>query len=310
MKKKNRFLMDLKRYWELHLFMVLGVVWVLVFRYYPMLGLQLAFKEYSPDLGMFNSPWVGFEHFRSYFQSIYFGRTMRNTFLISIYFIAADFPLPILFALMLNLIRNEKFKKFAQTITYMPHFISTVVLVGMMNQLLSPVTGLYGSLYRIFTSGIYPEDIIGNSSAFIHLYVWSGVWQGLGWNSIIYLAALSGVSLELHEAAMIDGASRMKRVWHVDLPAIIPTVCIMLILRAGTILSVGFEKVYLMQNSMNIASSEVITTYVYKQGIGKGIRGFSFGSAVGLFNSVVNFIMLVVVNKITKKLSGDNTSLF
>lgn len=290
--------------------MVIGVVWLLVFRYYPMIGLQLAFKDYRPDLGIFGSPWKGLLHLRDYFISIYFERTIRNTFLISIYYIAADFPLPILFALMLNLIRNEKFKKFAQTVTYMPHFISTVVLVGMINQLLNPVMGLYGALYRVFTSGIYPDDILGNSNAFIHLYVWSGVWQGLGWNSIIYLAALSGVSPELHEAAMIDGASRLKRVWHVDLPEIIPTVCIMLILRAGSILSVGFEKIYLMQNSMNIASSEVITTYVYKQGVGKGIRGFSFGSAVGLFNSVVNFIMLVVVNKITKKLSGDNTSLF
>ena len=180
----------------------------------------------------------------------------------------------------------------------------------MMMQLFNPIVGLYGSLYRLFTNGIYPQDIFSISGSFIHMYVWSGIWQGLGWDSIIYLAALAAVSPELHEAAMIDGASRWKRIWHVDFPAILPTVAIMLILRSGHIMSVGFEKVYLMQTSINLSTSEVISTYVYKQGLGKGIRGFSFGSAVGLFNSVVNFAALVAVNMITRRISSGSTSLF
>ena len=290
--------------------MLLGVAYILIFAYYPMAGVQIAFKDYTPVGGVWGSPWVGLKHFNKYFNSMYFERTVVNTLRISVYSILVGFPLPILFALMLNIMRRQKLKKFIQTVTYIPHFISTVVLVGMMMQLFSPVTGLYGSLYRVLTDGVYPPDIYSKSESFIHMYVWSGVWQGLGWGSIIYLAALSGVSPELHEAAMIDGASRWKRVWHVDLPAILPTVAIMLILRSGNIMSVGFEKTYLMQNSLNLSSSEVITTYVYKQGLGKGIRGFSFGAAVGLFNSVVNFITLVLVNAITKRLSGNTANLF
>lgn len=309
-KKKSRFILDFKRCWQLHLMLLFGVVYILVFAYYPMTGIQLAFKDYTAKAGIWGSKWVGMKHFTKFFTSVYFERTIRNTLLISFYSIAVGFPLPIIFALQLNIMRTEKLKKSIQTITYMPHFISTVVLVGMMNQLLSPVFGLYGSLYRLFTDGIYPPDILGKSSAFIHLYVWSGVWQNLGWDSILYLAALSSVSSELHEAAMIDGASRWKRVIHIDFPSILPTVIIMLILRAGNVLSVGFEKTYLMQNTLNLSSSEVISTYVYKQGLGKGIRGFSFGSAVGLFNSVINFVMLILVNSITKRLSEDKTSLF
>ncbi|MBE5781786.1 MAG: sugar ABC transporter permease [Clostridiales bacterium] len=308
--KKHAFVKNFKRCWQLHLFMLLGVAYILIFAYYPMAGVQIAFKDYTPAGGIWGSPWVGLKHFNKYFNSMYFERTVFNTLRISIYSIVVGFPLPIIFALMLNLMRNQKLKKFIQTVTYIPHFISVVVLVGMMMQLFSPVVGLYGSLYRIFTDGVYPPDIYSKSHAFIHIYVWSGVWQELGWGSIIYLAALSGVSPELHEAAMIDGASRWKRVWHVDLPAILPTVAIMLIMRSGSVMSVGFEKTYLMQNGMNLSVSEVITTYVYKQGLGKGVRGFSFGSAVGLFNSVVNFAMLVLVNTVTKKLSDGNSGLF
>lgn len=310
MKEKSSFIRDFKRCWQLHLFMLLGVAYILIFAYYPMFGVQIAFKDYSAAQGIWGSPWVGFKHFTKFFTSPYFERTITNTLKISIYSLVVGFPLPVLFALFLNVMRNLRLKKFIQTVTYIPHFISTVVLVGMLFQLLSPVTGLYGNIYHLFGGDGYPSDLLGKKDAFIHLYVWSGVWQQMGWSSIIYLAALSSVSPELHEAATIDGATRLQRVWHVDLPAILPTVAIMLIMRSGSIMSVGFEKTYLMQNSVNIAASEVISTFVYKQGLGKGVRGFSYGSAVGLFNSVINFIMLVSVNYITKKLSSNSASLW
>lgn len=311
MKRRNAIVRGFKRYWQLHLFMLLGVIYILIFAYYPMAGVQIAFKNYTPAGGIWGSEWVGLKHFSKYFNSMYFGRTVGNTLKISLYSILVGFPLPVLFALLLNIMRNQKLKKFIQTVTYIPHFISTVVLVGMMMQLFSPVSGLYGSIYRLLGNAeVYPPDIIGKSESFIHMYVWSGVWQDLGWGSIIYLAALSGVAPELHEAAMIDGASRWKRVWTVDLPAILPTVAIMLIMRSGSIMSVGFEKTYLMQNTLNLSASEVISTYVYKQGLGKGVKGFSFGAAVGLFNSAVNFMTLVLVNYITKKLSNNSSSLW
>lgn len=310
MNKRGTLIKNFRRCWQLHLFMLLGVAYILTFAYYPMLGVQIAFKDYNPMLGIWGSEWVGLKHFLKYFNSLHFKRTITNTLSISLYSILAGFPLPVLFALFLNVMRNMRLKKFIQTVTYIPHFISTVVLVGMIFQLLNPVTGLYGSFYKLMGGEGYPTDILGVKSAFIHIYVWSGVWQELGWGSIIYLAALSGVSPELHEAATIDGASRLQRIWYVDLPAILPTVAIMLIMRSGSVMSVGFEKTFLMQNSVNLSASEVISTYVYKQGLGKGTRGFSYGSAVGLFNSAVNCIMLIVVNTITKKISGDTASLF
>ena len=310
MNKNASFVKGFKRCWQLHLFMLLGVIYILTFAYYPMFGVQIAFKDYNPILGVWGSEWVGLKHFTKFFTSPHFERTITNTLSISLYSILMGFPLPVVFALLLNVMRNMRLKKFIQTITYIPHFISTVVLVGMIFQLLSPVSGLYGSFYKLLGGEGYPMDILGQKNAFIHLYVWSGIWQEMGWGSIIYLAALSGVSPELHEAATIDGASRLQRIWHVDLPAILPTVAIMLIMRSGSVMSVGFEKTYLMQNSVNLSASEVISTFVYKQGLGKGTRGFSYGSAIGLFNSVVNFVMLILVNTITKKLSGDTASLW
>ena len=211
----------------------------------------------------------------------------------------------ILFALCLNVMRCKAFKKTAQMITYAPHFISTTVLVGMLMSLLNSRTGMYGTLCsRLF--GSYPPDLFGIGKAFKHLYVWSGIWQEMGWGAIIYIAALSGVDVQLHEAAQIDGAGRLKRVIHIDLPCILPTAAIMLIMRAGSVMSVGFEKVYLMQNSVNLAYSEIISTYVYK--VGMQDSDFSYSTAIGLFNSVVNLALLVVVNTITKKLG--ETSLF
>ena len=206
--------------------------------------------------------------------------------------------------MLLNCVRNERYKKTIQTITYMPHFISTVVIVGMILQIANPRVGLYGTLTHALT-GSYPNDPLGNPTVFVHLYVWSGLWQQFGWGSIVYLAALSSVDPQLHEAAIIDGASRWQRILHVDFPCILPTATIMLIMRAGNVMSVGYEKIYLMQNNLNLATSEVISTYVYKIGLGAGssVPNYSLSTAIGLFNSIINLILICTVNAITRKLS-------
>ena len=296
--------------WQLFLFLLPAVIYILIFAYYPMAGVQIAFRSYSPRGGIWHSPWVGMKHFIKFFKSYQFSRVIVNTLRISFYSLVVNSPLAIIMALAINLVRNARFKKFVQTVTYMPHFISIVVLVGMMIQLLNPVMGLYGTLFRLFGGKGYPQDLLTKSSAFPHLYVWSGTWQNLGWNTIIYISALSAVDPELHEAAMIDGATRLKRVIHIDFPVLLPTVAIMLILNAGSIMSVGFEKTYLMQNSTNLVYSEVISTYVYKTGMSQGTSQFSYASAIGLFNSVINCFMLVVFNGLSNKLSKGSFGLF
>ena len=307
--RMSPFVRRFKRDWQLHLLILLPIIWLLIFKYYPMYGAQIAFRNYRARAGIWGSPWVGLKWFKKFFNSPDFLQILGNTIILAAYSLFITFPLPIMFALMLNVLRNEKFKKFTQTVTYIPHFISVVVLVAILWQVFSPVNGLYGALFRLLGGEGYPSDIRSNASAFRHLYVWSAVWQNLGWSSIIYLASLSSVSNDLHEAAQLDGASRWKRVVHVDLPTIIPTLGIMLILRCGHILSIGFEKVFLMQNSLNLTKSEVISTYVYKHGL-QGNADFSFGTAVDLFNSVVNCFMLLAVNWISKKASDDEVSLF
>ena len=251
-------------YWQLYVLLLLPVAYILIFAYWPMFGLQIAFKKFSIVTGVWDSPWVGLKNFTKFFNAYQFTNIMYNTLSLSIYAILAAFPFPILFALMLNTIEHEKLKKTVQTITYMPHFISTVVIVAMLMQLFHPMNGLYGKLMQALT-GQMPADLFAQPSAFPHLYVWSGVWQGFGYNSIIYLAALTNVSPDLHEAAEVDGASRLQRLIHVDFPALLPTITIMLILRMGAIMSIGFEKTYLMQNSLNLSRSETISTFVYKK---------------------------------------------
>ena len=301
---------QVRKRWQLYLFMVLPLAWLITFCYVPMVGVQIAFKNFLPRDGIWGSEWVAFKHFDTFLHTFSFKQIIWNTFRISIYSLVVGFPLTIVFALMINLIVNSKFKKFTQTVSYMPHFISTVVMVGILFQVLNPVTGVYGNIYRIFRPGQYPVNILSRGEAFDHLYVWSGVWQGLGWGTIIYLAALSGVDPELHEAAQLDGATRLKRVWYIDLPVLLPTASIMLIMSAGGILSVGFEKVYLMQNSMNADYSEVISTYVYKVGLGGLMNQMSYSAAIGLLNNIINAVMLLIVNFITSKLSGGQNSLF
>lgn len=309
--KKEKFLLNFKKdylsNWQLYLFLLPSIVFIFIFAYIPMAGIQIAFKEYDFTLGIWGSKWIGFENFKRFFNSYQFSSILFNTISISFYSLVASFPLPIIFALILNSYTNHRYKKLVQTVSYMPHFISTVVVVGMLIQIFNPRTGAIGALYLFFTKSLIP-DAFANPNAFPHLYVWSGIWQSIGWSSIIYIAALSSVDEELHESAQIDGASRFQRVLHIDFPSILPTATIMLILAAGNIMNVGFEKVFLMQNSLNLAKSEVISTYVYKVGLTVGSGDFSFATAIGLFNSIINFMLLATVNYASNKLS--NTSLW
>lgn len=297
--KSKKRMTQILRSWQLYLLILPTIAYLIFFCYKPMYGVLIAFKDFKPHLGILGSEWVGFKHFSKFFNSPNFLSLLSNTLLLSIYSLVAGFPIPIILALGMNSLDSRGFKKIVQTVTYAPHFISTVVIVGMLNIFLSPTNGIINSFLHCF--GQEPIFFMGEPGMFPSLYVWSGIWQGMGWGSIIYLAALSGVDSALHEAAEIDGASRVKRIWHIDIPCIIPTIIIMLIMNAGKIMSVGFEKVYLMQNALNLETSEIIATYVYKRGIINA--QYSFSTAVGLFNSVINIVLLLTVNKISNKVS-------
>ena len=288
--------------WQLYLLLLVPIVWLVTFEYVPMAGLQIAFKDFSNKGGIWGSPWVGLEKFKKFFSDRQFSRLMINTLRISIYSMAVGFIVPIIMALSLNILKDGVFKKTVQTLTYIPHFLSVVVLVGMVMQLFNPVAGLYGTICQAIT-GTRPADLMGIPEAFPHLYVWSGIWQNAGWGSIIYVAALANSDQQLHEAAQIDGAPRLQRVWHIDIPTILPTAVIMLIMDAGKVMSVGFEKVFLFQNDLNISYSEVLSTYVYKKSFAATIPDFSFSTAAGMFNSVINLILITIVNQISRKVS-------
>ncbi|WP_245954380.1 ABC transporter permease [Paenibacillus flagellatus] len=292
------------RNWRLYVLLAPVIVYFIVFHYVPMYGVQIAFKNFIAVEGITGSPWVGFAHFERFFNSYYFWRLLRNTIGISLYELAVSFPVPIVLALMLNELRQEAFKRFVQTVTYAPHFLSTVVLVGIVALFLSPHGGLVNHVLQWF--GIGPIGFMTEPGWFKTIFVLSGVWQQMGWSSIIYLAALAAVDPQQHEAAIMDGASRLQRVIHVNLPSIMPTIVILLILNMGSIMSVGFEKVYLMQNSKNIEASDVISTYVYQTGI-IGSQ-FSYAAAISLFNSVINFVLLVGVNAAARRM--NETSLW
>jgi len=304
----KRFKRNFKRDWQLHLLMLFPVVYLIIFDFVPIYGVQIAFRDFRPKHGITGSVWVGMKWFKDFTSAHDFWQIFRNTVIISLYSLAT-FPLPIMFALVLNALKQEKYKRVVQTVSYMPHFISTTVMVGILFMLLSPTSGMYGNLYTLITGAKQAPDIRYLSVTFRHLYVWSGVWQGLGWGSIIYVAALSSVSQELHEAAQIDGATRLKRMWYVDIPAITPTICIMLIMRCTSIISVGFEKVYLMQNPLNKSVSQVMSTYIFEKAIG-GVRSYSYGAAVGLFNTAINLALLITVNTIVKKATDGEITLY
>ena len=304
MQKYGRSLIkDVGRDWQLYLFLAIPVIYIIVFAYLPMGGLVMAFQRFSIRRGFMGSEWVGLQNFEKFFSSYQFRRVIVNTVVLSLYTIIAGFPIPIIFALMINSLRSKWFKKISQTIVNLPHFISVTVLVGIVFQLFSSRTGLYGMIGRTLTGSV-PPDLFASASNFRHFYTWSGIWQDFGWGSIIYVAALSSIDPSYHEAAEIDGATRFQRVLHIDFPNIASTIIILLILRMGSVMSVGFEKTYLMQNSLNLQTSEVISTYVYQVGLSsQGSIDFSYATAIGFFNSVVNMIIITTINMVARKFS-------
>jgi len=298
----------LQKFWSLLkrdrflVFMILPVVvYFIVFSYLPMCGVLIAFENYMPNQGIFGSEWVGLENFKQFFGGIYFGRLLRNTLLISVYSLLWGFPIPIIFALMLNEFRAGPFKKTIQTISYMPHFISLVVTCGMIINFLSPTGGIVNVLLKAL--GYKPINFLGYPEYFRTVYVASGVWQEFGWGSIIYIAALAGVDPEMYEAARIDGAGRFKQMLYITLPSIANTTIVLLILNVGNLMSVGFEKIILLYSPSTYETADVISTYVYRMGL-QSLQ-YSFSSAVGLFNSVINVILLVGSNAVAKRLTGS-----
>lgn len=301
-KKKNTLMYEIKkdlfRYWSLYLMFIPVLAYYLIFHYYPMYGAQIAFRDFSPKHGITGSPWVGLKHINSFFNSIFAFRLIRNTFLINFYDLIFGFPAPIILALMINEVRNKIFKRTVQTVSYLPHFISTVVVAGMVLSFTS-TDGIITNILTLF--GFPKQNLLMDASNFRTIYVASGIWQGVGWGSIIYIAALSGINQELYEAAKIDGAGRWKQTLHVTLPGITPTIITMLILRVGTMMSLGHEKVMLLYNPGIYETADVISTYVYRKGLID--MSYSYSAAVGLFNSVVNLVLLWGANKISRSLT-------
>lgn len=288
------------RNWELYLFVLPALLYLFFYCYYPMYGVQIAFKDYRVGSGIEGSEWVGLKHFIKFWSNPMCRALIRNTLTISVYSLVVGFPFPILFALTLNELRTGPFKRVVQTVSYAPHFISVVVMVSMLTMFLDKDAGLINKALGIL--GVGPYDFMSNAGWFPSIYVLSGVWQGLGWSSVIYLSALAGIDPELHEAAMIDGASRLQRIWHINLSGIMPTITIMLILQVGNLMTVGFEKAFLMQNPLNTQTSEIISTFVYKMGL--LYNQFSYSTAIGLFNSVINLILLLSVNTLVRKMGS------
>ena len=293
---------EFKLRWRLYIMLLLPVAYVFTFGYVPLSGLLIAFQDYSVKRGVWGSKWVGLFHFQKFFSTPQFSQLLWNTFLLSLYSFLAGFPFPIILALSLNECPSARYKKIVQMVTYAPYFLSTVVMCGIVIQFLHVRTGIINKF--ISALGGSPVDFMGNAGYFRSIYVWSGIWQGAGYSAVIYLAALAGIDPALQEAAIIDGANRFQRVWHVDMPAILPTVIIQMILSLGSLLSVGYEKVYLLQNSMNLSTSEVISTFVYKRGL-QDVQ-YSYSTAVGLFNSVVSLMLIASANYIARRVSDTS----
>lgn len=297
-RKRRRMLRQILTDWQLYLLVLPAVVYIFLFNYMPMYGVQIAFRNFRPSKGIWGSQWVGLQFFIKFVKYPHFSKIVLNTLWISLYGMAT-FPLSIILALMLNELNNEKFKKIVQMITYAPHFISTVVLCSMITLFLNKDNGMINNIISAF--GGKRQAFLEIPACFSTIYVWSGVWQGIGWGTIIYISALAGVPMEQVEAARIDGASRFQIILHVNVPTIMPTIVIMLIMSCGSVLSVGFDKVYLLQNPLNMDASNVISTYVYELGLLNG--QFSYSAAIGLFNTIVNVIMLLIVNAIARRVS-------
>lgn len=293
-----------KHSWQLYLLLTLPFIWLIIFQYWPMYGAQIAFRNFLPGDKFWEASWVGMANFQRFFKSVMFLRLMKNTLGLSLYSLAVGFPIPIIFALSLNQLRTGMFKSTVQMVSYAPYFISTVVLVGMLLQFLDL---RHGPINIILTAlGNDPIHFMGDAKMFPSIYVWSGVWQYTGFNTVIYLAALSTIDPSLHEAAVVDGANRLQRIINIDIPGILPTAITLLILNMGQVINVGFEKVFLMQNPLNTSLSEVISTYVYKVGLIGGITNYSYAAAIGVFNSIIGLGMLVFANWLAKRLTDTS----
>ena len=293
--------------YQLFFFLIPALIYILVFHYYPMLGVQIAFRDYTPVGGIWGSDWVGLKHFRRFFKSYQFDRVLKNTLSISVYSLLLNFPLAIFMSLCMNTVRNVHYKKLVQTVTYMPHFISTVVLVGMLTQLLNPIMGLYGNVYRLITgSAVYPKDLLSKSGYFQHLYVLSGTWQNLGWNTIIYISALSAVDPELHEAAEIDGANKWQKIWHITIPALIPMITVMLLLSVGNIMKSDTGLFYQVTRNSGVLypTTQVIDSYVLNAIFRNS--NFGFTAATSFFQSVVGLLMMLFANGMVRKIAPEN----
>lgn len=291
-----------KKHWQLYLLIIPPALYFLIFKYYPILNAVLAFKDYNVTKGIWGSPWVGFKNFQMFLENPLFWTLVKNTIFISGYLLIVGFPIPILLALAINEVRNQRFKKLVQLVSFAPYFISTVVMVSIIMLFLAPRLGFVNVVMNHF--GMDSINFLGEPSMFRSIYVWSDIWQTAGYYSVIFLAALAGVDPSLYEAAKVDGASRFQKIIHVDLPGILPTIIVVLILNVGNVMAIGFEKVYLLQNPLNTVNSEIIATYVYKVGLLNA--NYSFATAVGLFNSVINLILLIVVNGMAKKFSNHS----
>lgn len=289
---------DWKKNWSLYVLVLPVLLFFLIFQYRPMYGAMIAFKDYTPALGIEKSEWIGLENFTRFFQSVYFGRLLKNTLLLSIYNLIFGFPAPIILALLLNEVRNRRFKSLAQTITYLPHFISLIVVTGMITDF-SLTTGLFNDIIALL--GGERLSLLQEAGLYRTIYVASSIWQEVGWGSIIYLSALSGVDSQLYEAAQIDGAGKWKQLIHVTLPAIAPTIIIMLILKMGTLMNMGYEKTLLLYNPSTYETADIISSYIYRVGLLE--QDWSYSTAIGLFNSVINFGLLLATNKLSKKFS-------
>lgn len=300
--KQNTFLRRLVSQRYLLLLLLPGLIYFIVFKYTPMYGAIIAFKDFNPRVGILESPWAGLKYFKQFFQIPNCWRLIRNTLLLSLYDLIFNFPVPIIFALLLNEVRCKRYKKAVQTISYLPHFVSVVIVVGLMKTMFSPNGGVINSILGMF--GVDPINFFSEKSWYRTLYVGSGIWQSFGWGSIIYLASMAGIDPGLYEAARLDGAGRFRCMWHITLPAIRPTITILLIMRLGKLLSVGFEKAILMYGPATYEVSDMISTYVYRYGLTKA--NYSFGAAVDLMNSVVALILIFAANKICRKLSDTS----
>ncbi len=300
--KTKGFFQAVRREYGLYLLFLVPLIWYLVFMYFPMYGLQIAFKRYNAKLGILGSPWVGFKYFQQFFGSYYFKDLLVNTLVLNVYQMALGFPIPIVLALVINEIHSQPLKKAVQNVTYIPYFLSMVVVVSMLTLFSNPNYGLFNKIAGIFGGG--GVDYMAKEGCFRTMYVLSGVWQNMGFNSVIYIAALSSIDPQLYEAAEIDGASRMRKILNISIPCIMPTIVILFIMRIGSLMNVGFEKVLLMQNNVNMGKSDVISTFIYRNGIQKG--QFSYSAAVGIFNSLINLALLVGANTLTRRL-GDSS---